>query len=86
MRYPVIAAFFHVDLYRDANLKVYDDGSVTISEVSADQEHCNPANCSEKIFWKRKPVVGDKNYFTLESYNVSKAWTKKGHKIFDILA
>ena len=55
----------------DANLKREKDGKVTISAVSNDQEYCTPANCSEKIFWKKKQVIGDENYFTLESYNVN---------------
>jgi len=65
-------------LYHDAKLKVYDNGHVTISGNSADQDHCNPANCSEKIFWKKTPVMGDENYFTLESYNTERVLTAKG--------
>ena len=66
--------FFHVVVVYDANLKREKDGKVTISAVSNDQEYCTPANCSE-IFWKKEfgIRIGDEVYYTLKSYNVSKA-------------
>ena len=80
--YPPCYFFFHVGLYYDANLKSGNDGSVTISAVSDSQEYCTPANCSE-LFWKREfgVTIGDEVYYTLESYNVSKVWTKIFHHI-----